>query len=208
MPPEPTETGGSSALWGDSQKGEDLGRPGSRSQGWTRISVRLGLCPDVAGKAGTPCGGLQASALVELRDLLAGRPAPTLPSHRISVGDRGLHSEVLGHEPSWPPKETLRRLSHKAFLLLSSRAAGRVKERPKALTFLICRVVHGHRGDPRTCSGQRNKKGVVSFVESKREPSLCYQVLTGGSGAPSSAEESAAMDDGRGRALGVTGTSS
>lgn len=83
-----------------------------------------------------------------------------------------------------------------------------VRERPKALTFLICRVVYGHRGDPRTCSGQRNEKGVVSFVENKREPSLCYEVLTGGPGAPGSAEQSAAMDDGRGRALGVTGTSS
>lgn len=105
-------------------------------------------------------------------------------------------------------KETLRRLSQKAFLPLSSRAARRVRERPKALTFLICRVVYGHRGDPRTCSGQRNEKGVVSFVENKREPSLCYEVLTGGPGAPGSAEQSAAMDDGRGRALGVTGTSS
>lgn len=45
--PRATETGGSSsALWGDSQNGEDSGRPGSRSQGWTHISVRLGLCPE------------------------------------------------------------------------------------------------------------------------------------------------------------------
>ena len=107
--PRATETGGLKAPTEPRPCGEILSR-GRTWAGWApgpgagrARPCGWGFAPSVAGKAGTPCGGPQASALVELRGLLAGRPGPSLPSHRISTGDRGVHSELLAHDPSRPP---------------------------------------------------------------------------------------------------------
>lgn len=81
---------------------------------------------------------------------LAGRSSR--PSHLTVLGMQ-VHLELLGHDHRDLQTETVPGSSLEAFLLPSPTSQGDLRQDQRALTFLIGRVVHAHRGDPRTCRG-------------------------------------------------------
>lgn len=124
--------------WMFSEKGW-VGRAGLRSRGRGLCSVpHPGPCvasgPQHSWGWGTFCPG-----------------GPDRPSRGIDTADCGAHSELLAHPHLWVSGwEPVRWTPSQGSSFLSATVPEGSRREQKALTFLICRVVHGHCGDSRT----------------------------------------------------------
>lgn len=142
---------GASARGGGLSGPGGRGRPGWRAQHCLCTSLRPRALPP-AGLClwGRRQGRLTPVCLWACAPSLAGRSSHT--SHPTVLGTQ-VHLELLGHDHDGLQTETVPGSSLKAFLLPCPTLQGDLRQDQRALTFLIGRVVHAHRGDPRTCSG-------------------------------------------------------